>query len=308
MGRGSQKLAYLLIIALGFVLLCMGAYARFVEKVSWLPEMTIAAGVAIAAPGLLSFLYRKYLLDEVKLELQQPAQQFKDEAIRIVSSAMDEVTAPYRTEIALLEASKQAGLVGVYISRAEAIKAFIPCIENEEHEITIIASSLKGLLTECEQEYEYAREVLKRKVKKIKIRFLLTHPLIADLRAKQENRGMQDIGTEIAASLDLLFNVWEVPKDAVKLYLGTPTCFGIKASNAMLLNTYPYMKEAFASPCIIVKKPGYFYEHFQSSHFNAWSSSIAVLAPVSTEALRKNLEPFSKSAQLFMQQAENGGK
>ena len=267
---GSQKLAYLLLLIFGVTLIILGAYARYIMKESWIPELCIAGGVALAAPGILSYLYRKYMLDEIKIELQRPAQEFKQEATKIIDTAVTDIADRYRDEIEFLKSAKSAGIHGVYISRAEAVEKFLPFIEDEKHEILLLGSSLRGLLQEFDSEYEHARQLLKRKKDEgVRLRFLLTHPLIADLRAKQENREFKDIGKEILKSLATLLNEWKIEPEHLKLYLGTPTCFGIKTAKAMLLNTYPYMKEAFASPCLIIKKPGYFYEHFLSSHFKA---------------------------------------
>lgn|SRR6185312_1774998 len=70
LGKGSQKLVYLLLVVLAAILVGLGGYIRFREKLSWLPEVCIAAGVAIGAPGILSYIYRKYMLEEIKLEVQ----------------------------------------------------------------------------------------------------------------------------------------------------------------------------------------------------------------------------------------------
>ncbi len=279
-GAKPQRLVYLLFSTFGLALVGLGAYTRFLENLSWLPELCIAAGVAIAAPGVLSYLYRKYMLEDIKLELQRPAQEFKETAVALIEGGINQILSGYRVELDLLKASQDAGLYGVYISRAEAIQAFIPFIEDEKHEIVIIGSSLKGLLQEYEIEYENARAALRRKKEEgVRFRVLLTHPVVADLRARQEDRNFKDIGKEILASLETLTITWKVPADNIRLYLGTPTCFGIKTAKGMLLNTYPYMKEAYASPCLVVNKPGYMYEHFLSSHFRAWSSAMALPIP-----------------------------
>jgi hypothetical protein len=300
---GSQRLVYVLLLGFGLVLIGLGAYVRFVEGHTWLPEVCIAAGVAIAAPGILSYLYRRYMLEDIKLELQRPAQEFKTTAVQMIGEAVGDVTSLYRNEIDLLKACQVGGIHGAYISRADALQAFLPFIEDERHEIVLVGSSLKGLLQEFEVEYEHARALLQRKKSEgVSIRVLLTHPSVADLRAKQEDRNFKAIGVEIVKSLKTLIENWNVDRANIKLYLGTPTCFGIKTTRAMLLNTYPYMKEAYASPCLIVKKPGYFYEHFLSSHFRAWSSAMALPAPEDLDAIERSLDEFSTGVQNLMSQ------
>ncbi len=253
----SQKLAYLAIMVVGGISIGAGVYARYLEGLTWLPEVCIAAGVAVMAPGILSYLYRRYMLEEIKIELSEPAREFKDEASRLIQEAIGDVTEGYRHEIALLRAARKAGLDAVFISRNEALEAFMPYLEEEKHDILIVGSSLRGLLQEDDQEYEHARRVLKRrKDEGVRVRFLVTHPRVADLRARQENRDFTDIGTETMDSIEILVDTWGIlPKD-IKLYMGTPTCFGVKTSRAMLLNPYPFMKEAYASPCWIARKPG----------------------------------------------------
>lgn len=304
---GSQKLVYVLLLSFGLVLIGLGAYVRLAEGHSWLPEVCIAAGVAIAAPGILSYLYRRYMLEDIKLELQRPAQEFKATAEQMIGEAVDDVTSLYRNELDLLKACQHGGIHGVYISRADALQAFLPFIEDERHEIVLVGSSLKGLLQEFEVEYEHARTLLQRKkVEGVSIRVLLTHPSVADLRAKQEDRNFKAIGVEIIKSLKTLIEDWMVDRGNIKLYLGTPTCFGIKTTRAMLLNTYPYMKEAYASPCLVVRKPGYFYEHFLSSHFRAWSSAMALPVPDDLDKMAQQFEEYANRVQDLMQQGPRG--
>ena len=52
-GSSPQRLVYLLLFVFGLALIGLGAYTRFLENHSWLPELCIAGGVAIAAPGVL---------------------------------------------------------------------------------------------------------------------------------------------------------------------------------------------------------------------------------------------------------------
>lgn len=293
---GSQKLVYILLTFGGLGAIGIGAYIRFLENHPWAPEILIAGGVAVSAPGILSFLYRTFMLDEIKLEIQKPANEFKDTAEKMIGEATKSVVDSYRNEISLLTSCNDAGLVNIFNTRQSGIRNFVPYIEEEPHEITIVGSSLRGLLMNTNEEYEFARQCFKRKIleqPKLKIYFLFTHPLVADLRSDQEHRRRKDIGKEIIKSLDYLISEWNIDPENIKLYAGTPTCFGIKTSNAMLLNPYPYEKEAFASPCFLIKKGGYIFTHFEQSHFNAWNSEMAKPLKGKTQYLLANLDLYA---------------
>ncbi len=297
-GHGSQKLVYLLLIFGGLGAIIFGAYLLYLQNHEWAPEILIASGVAIAAPGILSFLYRKYMLDEIKLEIQKPAMDFKVKAEEMIAEATETIVNTYRQEIDLLKSSKSAGLIGIFNTRQSGIQSFLSHIETEQREIIIVGSSLKGLLLDDNTEYIQARQLLLRKKNEnpqLKIFFLFTHPIVADLRADQENRPRTVIGKEIIDSIEKLIDEWQISHDHIKLYVGTPTTFGIKTSQAMLLNPYPYMKEAFASPCFIVEKGGFIFTHFEQSHFNAWNSEMAKTLKKELSYYRDRLESYAKA-------------
>lgn len=117
----------------------------------------------------------------------------------------------------------------------------------------------------------------------IQVRFLLTHPIVADFRASQENRGFTEIGTEIINTLKILRD-WNRECSPVKLYWGTPTCFAIKTTRQMVINPYPYISVSYDSPCLIVEyspeagsdRPCYFFDEFNSRHFGAWDTDLSI--------------------------------
>ena len=300
---GSQTLVYILLYLLGFVLMVAGAYVMYKEGQSWVPALCIPLGVAIATPGVLAYMYRKYLRKEIEDELREPAERFRKTATNMLDQAIEDVTNRYRDELELLKGALSAGILGVYPSRTEAIRAFIRFVDEEQNEIQIVGSSLRGLLQEFETEYENVARVIRAKKGKARIRFLLTHPIVADLRARQESRNFKDIGREIIGSLKTLILDWEIPPSSIKLYVGTPTCFGIMTAQAMLLNPYPYMREALSSPCFIVKKPGYFFEHFRASHFTAWSSIMALPVPDDLDGIEASLHSYAEHIGRLMELA-----
>lgn len=311
--RRYQRLIFLLFCFIGGLLIALGAYSRWKAGQSWVPELCLGFGVAIGTPGFLTYLYRRYLFDDIKAEMTKPTREFKEDALKIVSDVANEavrvanqtfinlqdatkhVVEGYESEVELLQAIRGAGVYGVYRTRSEALTAFRDFIKNEKQEIVVIGSSLRGLLQERDPEYAGAREaLLERRRGDVKMRFLLTHPKIADLRARQEGRPFRAIGGEIIKSLHVLLHDWQVTSDDVKLYEGTPTCFGIKTASAMLLNFYPYMQESLASPCLIVTK-GYFYDAFDKSHFRAWRSEIAQDVPVNLAQLEAKLDEYARN-------------
>lgn len=197
----------------------------------------------------------------------------------------------YRDEIDMLRTFREAGIISTYRRREMALKKFVKAIKEEKNEIVVIGSSLLGLL----QKYQYkeAREALQEKCKEgTKVKFLLTHPAVADLRADQEARKFKDIGKEIVESLKILQS-WEIDADNVRLYMGTPTIFAIRTTTQMLLNPYAYGDVAFNSPCLIVKNDPdgyfYFYDEYDKAHFGAWDSD-AVIRITNFEDTIKELE------------------
>jgi hypothetical protein len=256
----------------------------------------MALGVAIEAPGILSYLYRRYMFDEIKVEMEGPAKEFEARAEMLMREAISRTF-----HSTLLHSAETAGLHGLYINREDALSSFSEFLVEEEHSILVVGSSLLGLLQSTDRAYDEARLVLReRKNAGAELQFLLTHPKMADLRARQENREFQGIGQEIMKSLHILKDEWKVPNEKVKLYLGTPTCFGIRTEKAMLLNFYPYMREAYASPCLIVIKGGYFYEHFYNSHFKAWQSALSTPVPADLDSLSGQLGQFENDIRKLM--------
>jgi len=219
---------------------------------------------------------------DIKNILMAPA--FLKEAIpSFVRDQMENMLRRYSNEIEILAAVRDAGIVGVARRRVAGMQLFKSAIDEEDRDILIVGSSLKGLLQN--REYEEIRNKLffKARLPNFRLRFLLTHPIFADLRARQEHREIGRIGQEIIASLKILRDSNLNPRD-VKLYLGTPTAFAVKTTTQMLINPYPYRAQAYESPCIIVRSaqnmdPGrsyYFYEHFNDAHFGAWDTNLAV--------------------------------
>ena len=184
----------------------------------------------------------------------------------------------YRDEITTLRSLKEAGIVSVHRNREIALRQFTSAIDAETQEIMIVGSSLLGLLQK--PQYKELADKLRFKVSNsgVRVKFLLTHPAVSDLRAEQENRRFAAIGREIIQSLRILSS-WNVNPSDVKLYKGTPTIFAIKTRRQMLLNPYAYFATAFTTPCFIVETDtehmSYYYEVYDTAHFSAWDTTTA---------------------------------
>jgi hypothetical protein len=73
----------------------------------------------------------------------------------------------------------------------------------------------------------------------------------------------------------------------------------------MLVNPYPYISVSFDSPCLHLEysseggteRPGYFFDEFNSRHFGAWDTDLAVHITDFNAAIdfyTSNLQDYSK--------------
>ena len=205
---------------------------------------------------------------------------FKDAIPPHIRDQIDNLLKRYSYEIDILQEIRDAGIIGVYRRREKAFDSFIAAIDDEDKEIMVVGSSMKGLLQN--DDFKEARQTLKFKINsaKVRVKFLLTHPAFADFRAKQERREPTEIGKEILSSLRIL-KEWEIKPSDVKLYMGTPTSFAMITSKKMLVNPYPYMFQAYNSPCFVLTCDHgphgcYIYDEFKAHHFGAWDTEMAV--------------------------------
>lgn len=287
--KGGYTFALILLFLFGIGLIIIGTLA-FSNGSLW-NVILVNSGVAMAPAAVVAQLFRIFLFQEIQYELTQPVldevrdrlgPQINDQIEKMLKEYREqnqEIVGEYRDELDILHSLKEAGVVKPYRNRETALAEFASAIDAETREIMIIGSSLKGLLKK--DKYKEIADKLRFKIERsgVTVRFLLTHPVVADLRAGQEGRRSTEIGAEIIESLRTL-KEWKVPCECVRLYRGTPTCFAIKTEAQMLLNPYPYGEVAYDSPCFIVKtsidEPSYIYHEFDKSHFGAWDTRVAV--------------------------------
>jgi hypothetical protein len=73
----------------------------------------------------------------------------------------------------------------------------------------------------------------------------------------------------------------------VYLYRGTPTCFGVLASQGMLLNPYPYGRQAYESPCIEIRKQTPAYDVYKQAHFQTQFAGKIERCDLTDEAINR---------------------
>lgn len=161
----------------------------------------------------------------------------------------------------LFAASQMVGIDTAYENREVALlerdargmdaESFLRHIKTED-KLIVVGSSLLGLRMYIQKLAQYIRA---RQEKHLETQFLLTHPCFSSLREEQEKRSPGQIQNEIKDTLRFLEKDCGLNlKESVRFYKGTPTCFMILTSHAMLLNPYPYQAEAFKAFCLHVRR------------------------------------------------------
>lgn len=159
--------------------------------------------------------------------------------------------------------------------------------EEKKGRLIIVGSSMKGLWESIEGFDQIIANASRNQ--NCDFRIMLTHPHYCRYRENQEERPTGAIENEIFDSMLALEDSWDGLDEKkqktidkhVKLYKGTPTCFMIIAGDYMLINPYPYEKEAYKSFCLLVRrivpgaeseeKPKSIYQQFKVNHFeNPW--------------------------------------
>lgn len=265
--RARQAITGMLLVLtfLGIALIYIGSR----QTSQFAHDLAMGVGIATGPAALVALLFRMFLLDDIEREFAAPLTR---EVRRAIDAAVPrQVTAlleDYRAEIDDIGALRRGGMLRSFPNRKEAIADFVDrCnLPPKLPALVVVGSSLKGVLPD---EYSPFAELVQRDPGAVK--FVLTHPVVADLRARQEGRRLTAIGEEIVDRLRLLERIG-VPATNVYLYRGAPTCFSIMCPELkiMLLNPYPYEAVAWDAPCLLVRwdeGKGYLYESFRVHHF-----------------------------------------
>lgn len=121
--------------------------------------------------------------------------------------------------------------------------------------IRIVGSSLKGFIgigleAQNSEHFENRIALETALAKGVNIRVLMTHPVFAKYRAKQEGRGPGEIELEIIENLIYLLSLKDKSSSSdleIRLFQGTPTIFMIATKKIMIINPYPYYQTAYSS-------------------------------------------------------------
>lgn len=181
----------------------------------------------------------------------------------------------------LYQTVKDYGLENIYLTRLEALVDFGHYLDaeleraGEGGRVWIVSSFIKGLLTAANAQFD-GRAMMERIAHcGCDLRVLMTHPDVADARAKQERRAEGEIRKEVEMNLALLKRLG-LQRSSVRFYRGTPTVFAIATQDKMLINPYPYEAEAYRCFSMIVARTASrtadIYQQYLMHHFEApWS-------------------------------------
>lgn len=286
-----RRTLIILILVIGVLLTVVGIIQPL-DK--WWSVVLITFGVTFTASAIVSII----MLSAGLMDLSENA---KD----LASIIGIRLGMPCAERFSLVESSSEVGLAKTYISREQALEKsnFHAVIEREKDGLFVVGSSLLGFLQD--RHFKHVVDTLKQKMHNgIELRFMLTHPLFADFRAAQEGRDPGDIGGEIIKSLRIIasFIVPDEELVSVYLYRGTPTCFGILAKDKMLLNPYPYGRQAYESPCFEFDSQTPAYNLYRQAHFQtqfAGKIERFELSDKSISELEKQIEKFSHKVSDF---------
>lgn len=237
---------------IGFLLIIL---SRFTIDLFY-KDLMFGIGLALAPSGVLG-LIGDYLIFGRTME-----------TLNVSNVILTTQVEALRISTDFLKHSNILGLEMVYPDRETALKDFAPLmreqasIKGREGKLIIVGSSVKGMVEVVRDLDEIIRAATDNE--DCNLRILLTHPKYSRFRENQEERPPGAIEDEIFNNIRFLENIWGNCKKyseyctnldyVTKLYKGTPTCFMIIAGDRMLINPYPYEREAYKSFCLHVRK------------------------------------------------------
>ncbi|MDH4202303.1 MAG: hypothetical protein OEV87_05370 [Phycisphaerae bacterium] len=207
----------------------------------------------------------------------------------------------------LLQQTVDLGLVGIHATRMDAFEDyFFATMEREDKAIDIVGSTIFGLKGRHHVTRDRVLELLKLKKQQFgfKLRILLTHWEYISHRQDQEktekNITRYVISKELKEAVDLLkhYNL----TDCVRFYQAAPTCFTVicRDQGLMLVNPYPYQREAYNSWTVIFREiqQGAVYSVFSEAHFEQPWDNNELAIPYSKECEKAVEEKLKRDLEL----------
>ena len=273
--KRNRELLIWVFIVVGLLLLT----ASFVP--SFPPELqTIlrSLGLSLAPAGVVTIVLSRYassitealLRETVEATIRERLQQDMKQLNSTVGVGMEKVATKVNDGVTQIErdmqrlsplffAAGKLGLENVHLNRNLALDQFAWFLDaeiqksqrNEPARVWIVSSSIKGFLEATSEHFDGRKMMAQLTQGKCDIRIMMTDPKVADLRAKQERRKDVEIPMEVQMNLAYLKRIG-VRRESVRFYSGTPTVFAVATTDRMLLNPYPYQREAFRCFSMIV--------------------------------------------------------
>jgi len=286
-----RETVILLMLVIGILL---SVYGVMQPAGKWWTTLLLTFGTTFTASALISII----MLSAGMMDLAENAKDLAS----VIGSRLG---MPCAERFTLVESSLEVGLAKTYISRQQALEIhnFHEAIKKEKDSVFVVGSSLLGFLQD--RHFEHVANTLRSNVDNgMELKLMLTHPLFADFRAAQEGRDPGDIGGEIIKTLRLIAETLMSADSSVSVYLyrGTPTCFGILTKERLLLNPYPYGRQAYESPCFEFDYQTPAYNFYRAAHFQtqfAGKIEKIDMSPTSIDKLEKRTVAFSKKVQEF---------
>ncbi len=194
-------------------------------------------------------------------------------------------SAPSEPE-ALQTGAQSLGLERVFRSRSDALTYFGAALRKEIVRsrrggdfVYITCTSMRGFMATDTNDFHSPRLLEELVGSNCSLHIMMTHPDIAERRAKQEKRPPEAIGGEVRGTVTQLAAIG-VRDEQMKFYRGAPTLFGIATSDSMLLNPYPLENESHRCMTLVVRKTDdnqdIFHQYFDAHFERPWKNAIPV--------------------------------
>jgi hypothetical protein len=295
----NRKLSLIISIAIiGLLFLIISVILAYtpIKDTPW-PTAFIGLATSFIAGAIVAYLLHIAGMDNVK-EQSQELFDYIGERME-----MDCVS-----RVKLINSCNNLGLVEIFPDRNSALResSIIESINKEKEKIFITGSSLLGIF-ESKDSKEFFKALKLAMEGGAQTIIVLTHPLYSDLRADQEIKPRGEIGKEIIESLEKIKHEFRAFENNYEIYLyrGTPTMFGIKTNEIMIVNPYPYGWKASLSPCYLFRKNGRSsegYNFYRDKHFHTnFGNKIEkiTLEDKTIEFLKTNFNKCDRSADDF---------